>query len=595
MTGGADGEGGGESHGRNSSARTLLVAGTASHVGKSTVAAGLCRVLADHGVSVAPFKAQNMSNNARAVPKSVDTNGTGAVDTTNTAGAADSTGFGEVGVSQYVQARAARVRPETNHNPVLLKPRGGGESQLVLNGEAVAHYAAGDYYEEHWHDARAAAVAAHARLASAHDVVVAEGAGSIAEINLQHRDLANVETARVADAEILLVADIERGGVFASLVGTLELLPDDLRERVVGAVVTKFRGDRSLLTPGIEEFEDRTDVPVLGVIPHDDPGLPEEDSVALPAPDERAVRGADDGVPAELAVTVAVPRLPRASNVTDLEPLAAEPGVRVAYVPVRDTDRENGPTAADPFADADAVVIPGTKNTVDDLLALREAGLVDALRHVEGPVVGLCGGYQILGERILRADVEGTGDRETVAGVGLLPVETAFSADKRVVATTLEVDGTGPLAGASGAVEGYEIHMGETRLAPGTDEGAVRIPFAPGRDGPGREDREGAALGVAVDRGGDRAGVLGTYLHGLFENDETREAFVDAVFTAAGRDRAAALARADADAAGSAHDRAADLLCDHVDLGALDLTDDDRSNDDRSDGDLLDGRRGDNF
>ncbi|GAB3410942.1 cobyric acid synthase [Haloparvum alkalitolerans] len=577
---------GGDEQSGGRPARTLLVAGTASHVGKSTVAAGLCRVLADRGVSVAPFKAQNMSNNARAVPKSAEVDGTDEGRDEAAAG----TGFGEVGVSQYVQARAARVRPETDHNPVLLKPRGGGESQLVLNGEAVAHYAAGDYYDEHWHDARAAAVAAHARLASAHDVVVAEGAGSIAEINLQHRDLANVETARVADAQILLVADIERGGVFASLVGTLELLPDDLRERVIGAVITKFRGDRSLLAPGIEEFEDRTGVPVLGVVPHDDPGLPEEDSVALPARGERAVRGADDGVPAELAVTVAVPRLPRASNVTDLEPLAAEPGVRVAYVPVRDTDREDGSVAADPFADADAVVVPGTKNTVDDLIALREAGLVDALRGVSGPVVGLCGGYQMLGERILRADVEGTGDRETVAGIGLLPVETAFSADKRVVATTLDLDGAGPLAGASGPVEGYEIHMGETRLAPDIDEGAVRFPFSPTENATGHDGRADAVLGTAVDRGGDRAGVLGTYLHGLFENDTPREAFVDAVFAAAGRDRAEALARADADAAGSPHDRAADLLRTHVDLGALGLPDGRRSA-----GDLFDGGRADNF
>lgn len=594
---------GGETGSRNASARTILVAGTASHVGKSTVAAGLCRLLADRGVSVAPFKAQNMSNNARAVPRSVEADGPDA--------GADGAGFGEVGVSQYVQARAARVRPETDHNPVLLKPRGGGESQLVVNGEAVAHYAAGDYYEEHWHDAREAALAAHARLASANDVVVAEGAGSIAEINLQHRDLANVETARAAAAEILLVADIERGGVFASLVGTLELLPGDLRERVVGAVVTKFRGDRSLLDPGVAEFEDRTGVPVLGVIPHDDPGLPEEDSVALPAPDERAVRGADDGVPDDRAVTVAVPRLPRASNVTDLEPLAAEPGVRVAYVPVEgrevgsaagDRAGRDRTAAADPFADADAVVVPGTKNTVDDLLALRAAGLVDPLRGVSGPVVGLCGGYQMLGERILRADVEGTGDRETVPGVGLLPVETAFSADKRVVATTLDLDGTGPLAGASGSVDGYEIHMGETRLAARDDSDSVRFPFSPteGSAGtergteteerPGRDGRAGAALGAAIDREGDRAGVLGTYLHGLFENDAVRDAFVDAVFAAADRDRAAAVERADAAASGSPHDRAAALVRDHVALDALDLPEGCPSADR-----LFHGRRADNF
>ncbi|MGZ0748218.1 cobyric acid synthase [Haloparvum sp. AD34] len=538
-------------------ARTILVAGTASHVGKSTVATGLCRLLADRGVDVAPFKGQNMSNNARAVPKVTAARSTDR--------SRDEVTFGEIGVSQYVQAQAARVRPSTDHNPVLLKPRGEGESQLVLDGEAVAHYAAGDYYEEHWDRARATAEAAHARLATAHDVVVAEGAGSIAEINLQHRDIANVETARFANADVVLVADIERGGVFASLVGTLELLPDDLRERVAGAVITKFRGDVDLLQPGIEEFENRTGVPVLGVVPYDDPGLPAEDSVDLPAEDERAVRGADDGVDAEQSVTVAVPRLPRVSNFTDLEPLAAEPGVRVAYVPL-DADLTGGKADAD--ADADAVVLPGTKNTVDDLHAAREAGFGEELRAFDGPVVGLCGGYQLLGERIRRADVEsasddvgeGSGD-STVAGFGLLPVETTFSERKRVVATELRLNGAGPLAGASGDVAGYEIHMGETRVD--GDAHDLTFPFATAAESrglAGDDGGDGAALGAATDR------VLGTYLHGLFENEVARDAFLDRVFAHAGRDRPTGEERT-----GTGYDRAADLLREHVDLDPLDL------------------------
>jgi len=528
------------------------------------VAAGLCRLLADRGLDVAPFKAQNMSNNARAVPTAAGGTGDGA--------------FGEIGVSQYVQARAARVPPSTDHNPVLLKPRGEGESQLVLDGEAVAHHSPGEYYDRHWDRARGVARAAHARLAAAHDVVVAEGAGSIAEINLHDRDLANVETARFADARILLVADIERGGAFAALVGTLDLLPDDLRERVAAAVITKFRGDRSLLDPGIDEFEARTGVPVAGVVPHDDPGLPEEDSVALPPAGERAVRGAD-GTPDARSVTVAVPRLPRVSNFTDLEPLAAVPGVRVAYVPL----------SAD-LDDADAVVLPGTKNTVDDLLACRAAGFADALAGFDGPVVGLCGGYQLLGERILNADVEGTGDRETVRGFGRLPVETVFSTDKRVVATDLRLDGAGPLAGARGTVSGYEIHMGETRPTDAAGPELAR-PFAPAGDGPrggdgagpGHRDRprdgngeqpedgSGAAtvaLGAATDR------VLGTYLHGLFENPVVRAAFVDAVDAAAGRDRSGERGDAGRPAGGgraSPFDRAADLLREHVDLSPLGL------------------------
>ncbi|RDI71347.1 cobyric acid synthase [Halopelagius longus] len=514
-------------------ARTLLVAGTASHVGKSTVVAGLCRRLADRGVSVAPFKAQNMSNNARAVPRA---------DAVRDESESDRNVFGEVGVSQYVQARAARVRPTTDHNPVLLKPRGDGESQLVVDGEAVAHLSAGEYYDAHWDRARTAAADAHARLAADHDVIVAEGAGSIAEINLHDRDLSNVETTRFSDADVLLVADIERGGVFASLVGTLELMPDDVRERVVGAVVTKFRGDRSILEPGLDAFEERTEVPILAVLPYDDPGLPEEDSVSLPAEGERATLG--DASPADDGVTVAVPRLPRVSNATDLEPLAAEPGVRVAFVPL-DSD----------LSSADAVVLPGTKNTADDLLACREAGLHDRLRAFDGPVVGLCGGYQLLGERLLAADAEGTGDRTEIPGVGLLPVETAFSPEKRVAAVEWTVDGSGPLAGAAGPVSGYEIHAGETRAT-----AAVETPFT---------DPDTGASDASL--GARRGDALGTYLHGLFENDAARAAFVRRVFEAAAVEPPARESEGDARPA-DPYDRAATLVSD-ISLDALFGTD----------------------
>ncbi|SEH39455.1 adenosylcobyric acid synthase (glutamine-hydrolysing) [Halopenitus malekzadehii] len=566
-----------------SDTRTLLVAGTASHVGKSTVAAGLCRLLADRGVDVAPFKAQNMSNNARAVPRATGSDHSPAAE--SDAGS----GFGEIGVSQYTQARAARVPPTTDHNPVLLKPSGGGESQVVIDGVPAATVPAGEYYDDHWETARTAVDDAHARLAADAEMIVAEGAGSIAEINLHDRDLANIETARIADADVLLVADIERGGVFASLVGTLELLPDDVRDRVVGVVITKFRGDRSLLKPGLEAFEDRTGVPVRGVLPFDDPGLPAEDSVDLPAADARTptVRGDDDGVPPTDAITIAVPRLPRISNVTDLEPLAAEPGVHVQYLPVGDR-RDVGSGSAAPLADADAVVLPGTKNTVDDLIALRDAGLAAAIRDFEGPVVGLCGGYQLLGDRILNADVEGTTDVSTVEGLGLLPVETVFSHDKHVVETTRRIDGVGPLAGATGTVRGYEIHMGETRpasrdapLAAGVDP-ALQTPFSAMTDTDvvgddaddggaadggdvDRDDRDGVALGAAL---GGRSGVVGTYLHGLFENRDARSAFLAA---AGGSDPDRSIDRF-RDSAGedpSPYDAAADLLVEHVDLDGL--------------------------
>ncbi|OYR74556.1 cobyric acid synthase [Halorubrum ezzemoulense] len=529
---GAD-EGGGAEADPESDADTVLIAGTASHVGKSTLAAGLCRLLARRGVSVAPYKAQNMSNNARVA-------------------LAPDGEWGEVGVSQHVQARAAETVPTTDVNPVLLKPRGGGESQVIVDGEAVANAPASAYYDDHWATARDAAVAAHERLAADHDVIVAEGAGSIAEINLHDRDLANVECARFADAAILIAVDIERGGAFASLYGTLELLPDDLRERVCGAVITKFRGDPALLEPGIDEIEARTGVPVVGVVPHDDPGLPAEDSLSLPdaatAEDgsggggtgSGGVLGTDDGVPDDEAVRVGVPRLPRISNFTDLEPLAREPGVRVAYLPL------------DAALDGvDAVVLPGSKNTVDDLLALREAGFDGALRAFDAPVVGVCGGYQLLGERLLDAAVEGVGDREAVPGVGLLPVETRFSTEKRVERVTRAVDGVGPIAGAEGRATGYEIRAGRTRVLDDGEREAAPTLLATEPLG---------AEGVATDR------VLGTYLHGLFETPAVRDAFVETVFASAGRTRPDATT-----ADRSPYERAADLVADHVDLAAAGL------------------------
>ncbi|SEV82139.1 cobyric acid synthase [Natrinema salifodinae] len=547
--------------------RTLLVAGTASHVGKSTVAAGLCRLLADRGVDVAPFKGQNMSNNARVVvrPES-DSND----DRARAADGADSTDgtddtndrWGEIGVSQFVQARAARTTPTTDCNPVLLKPRGDGESQLVLQGQAHEHVPAGTYYEEYWDRARAAAEESYRRLAADNDVIVAEGAGSIGEINLHDRDLANVETAQFADADILLLVDIERGGAFASLYGTIELAPDAVRERIVGAAITKFRGDPTLLESGIEEIESRTGVQILGVLPYDDPGLPEEDSVGLPGTEEQGVVGDDDGVPDDRRVRIAVPRLPRISNATDLEALAAEPGASVVYVPV-DGDAGDGRTA-DPLdgVDADAVVLPGTKNTVDDLLALRAAGFADALAAFDGPIVGVCGGYQLLGERITNAALEGTGDDDVVEGLDLLPVETRFEGDKRLEQTTVPVDGSASplLAGADGTASGYEIHAGRTRAL-----ADVTRPLG-----------ESSAA---------RGEVLGTYLHGLFDNESVRTAFLDHVAATAGVDRPS---QADADepsSPGTAEaatatitdtgppatpaDRAARLVREHVDLAAL--------------------------
>jgi adenosylcobyric acid synthase (glutamine-hydrolysing) (EC 6.3.5.10) len=294
--------------------RTILVAGTASHVGKSTVTAGLCRLIAESGTTVAPFKAQNMSNEARAVLRPP---------------AVGDPPSGEIGVAQTIQARAAGVRATTDMNPVLLKPQGEGHSRLLLDGVATDAVAAGAYYADHWHTAREHALAAFDRLAAEASVIVAEGAGSIAELNLQHRDLANTELARHADAEIILVADIERGGVFAQVVGTLSLMPEDLRRQVVGIIITKFRGDRALFAEGRAMLEAETGVDVLGVLPYTAYGLPEEDSLAYPDT-EVALRG---DVDAAAALEIAVPRLPRMANTTDLDPLATSAGVVLRFIP----------------------------------------------------------------------------------------------------------------------------------------------------------------------------------------------------------------------------------------------------------------------
>lgn len=462
---------------------SILVAGTASHSGKSTIAAGLARLFARRGISVAPFKGQNMSNNARAVPS-------------------PDGGWGEIGVSQYVQARAAKTRPNTDMNPVLLKPRGNGESQLVIQGRAVGHFRAGSYYDDHWNEAREAVVESYKRLDEEYEAIVAEGAGSIAEINLQERDLANIETARIAEPRVLLVVDIERGGAFASLYGTIELLPPEIKEMVAGAIINKFRGDRSLLEPGIREIEARTGVKVVGIVPYGEVRLPSEDSVSLPAVGERMVWGEADEVAEEETVRIAVPRLPRMSNFTDLEPLAREPGVRVVFTRLD----------ADPDF-ADAVIIPGTKNTVDDLLALNKEGFSDNLRDFGGYIVGICGGYQMIGERVRNAGIESVnGELDEVTGIGLLPVDTEFSREKRVEEVTKTVRGFGPLSGFLGEVNGYEIHMGGSTVT-----GDVAKPL-------GEES-------AATER------VLGTYLHGLFENREPREKFVENLFELAGKER----------------------------------------------------------
>ncbi len=505
-------------------ARVLMVQGTTSDAGKSTLVAALCRVFARAGYRVAPFKAQNMSNNAAVVDG------------------------GEIGRAQAVQATAAGVAPTVDMNPVLLKPQGDRTSQLVVLGRAQrAHDAVGYYARkaELW----PVVTAALDRLRSAHDVVVIEGAGSPAEINLAQYDIVNMRVARYAGAPVLLVGDIERGGVFAALYGTVALLAPEERALVRGFVINKFRGDPSLLTPGFAMLEERTGVPTLGVLPYLDLSrVPAEDGLALDAQGRLAGLAHDDeGSP---ALDVAVLRLPRIANLDEFQPLACEPGVRVRFV--RSPEALGAP---------DLVIVPGTKATRADLAWVRAQGLDAAVRraHAAGArVLGICGGYQMLG---LRVDdphgVEGAPGGDD--GFGLLPVATEFAADK-VTARVRARPGHGePLGAPAGlALDAYEIHMGRTRptgpLGP--------PPFAVGD--------AGAADGATSADGT----VVGTYLHGLFEN----RAFLRAVVAAAAARNGVALAPHATDGGpddprDGAVERAFDALADsvraHLDLGAV--------------------------
>ena len=476
----------------------LMVAGTSSDAGKSVLVAGICRWLARNGVSVAPFKAQNMSLNSF-----VTRDG------------------GEIGRAQAMQARAAGVEPETSMNPVLLKPGSDRTSQVVLRGRPIADAGAMDYGKL-TPALLPAVLESLADLRSRFDVVICEGAGSPAEINLRHRDITNLGLARPANLPVIVVGDIDRGGVFAALYGTLALLDPADQCLVSGFVINKFRGDPALLASGLGMITSRTARPVLGTLPYL-PGmwLDVEDSLDLEH-DRGPMRpplGTD-------VLRVAVPRLPRLSNVTDLDALAAEPGVDVRLV-------HHGAE----LAGADLVLLPGTRATVSDLAWLHESGLAAAVIEHAGrgrPVLGVCGGHQMLGQSI-EDDVESR--RGTVQGLGFLPTRTRFGAAK-VLAR--------PIGEAYGMpVEGYEIHHGVVELEPG----AVAEPFL-----------DGWRVG----------NVWGTTWHGALENDGFRRAFLQEVAEAAGRHGFAAAPDTDFAALREARlDSLADAVAAHLDTAAL--------------------------
>ena len=455
-----------------------MLQGTASHAGKTVLAAALCRLYARRGLTVAPFKAQNMALNS-AVTAAGD----------------------EMGRAQVFQAAAAGVEPVVDMNPVLLKPTAGSTSQVVVMGRPVDEMTVASY-QAYQATVWPVVTAALARLRAAHDLIVIEGAGSSAEVNLRHADIVNMRLARHAGAPVLLVGDIDRGGVFAALLGHVELFSPVERALVAGFIINKFRGDPAQLTPGLELLEERTGVPTLGVVPylegwHGD----EEDSLALDAPSPRRARG---------AVEVAVVRLPYLSNTTDFDALAAEPDVSLRYVRTPEALRGTS-----------LIVVPGTKSTVADLGWLRERGLDAAILAAAAagvPVVGICGGYQMLGRRL--RDPEGVESPVAEsAGLGLLDVATTFAASKRTVRAT-GCTRPGGLAGPGLEVHGYEIHMGVTRRGSGARPFARLRPL----DGLARYDGAVSADGL----------VCGTYLHGLFDAPGFRSALVNRLRRTAG-------------------------------------------------------------
>lgn len=480
-------------------ARCVMVQGTMSGAGKSLLAAALCRIFRQDGWRTAPFKGQNMALNSYITQDGL-----------------------EMGRAQAVQAQAAGIEPDVRMNPVLLKPSSDTGSQLIVLGEVRGQYQAASYFQMK-KSLVPEVLGAYRSLAAEYDVIVIEGAGSPAEINLRDEDVfVNMGLAELVNAPVLLVGDIDRGGVFAQLYGTVALLEERERARIAGTVINKFRGDPALLRPGLAMLEERTHIPVLGVVPYTHADIDDEDSLSPRLGKTRTRRPVD----------IAVIRLPRISNFTDFSPLESQSALGVRYV-----DR---PAA---LGAPDLVILPGTKSTMDDLSWLRQCGLEAAVLKLADrgtPVLGVCGGYQMLGKTL--SDPEGAEKGGSMRGMGLLPCETVFSLQKTRTRVSASVTAE-PFAGAR--LEGYEIHMGKTRRTGG-------VPFC--RLESGEED--GAAEGL----------VFGTYLHGLFDSGALTERLASWLLARKGLDPACA----QPESRRAYQERQYDLLADAV-RSSLDL------------------------
>lgn len=450
-------------------AKPIMIQGTMSNVGKSLLTAGLCRIFKQDGYKVAPFKSQNMALNSFITEEGL-----------------------EMGRAQVMQAEAAGIKPSVWMNPVLLKPTNDMGSQVIVNGEVLGNMSAADYFE--YKKALIPGVMeAYRKLDEEYDIIVIEGAGSPAEINLKTEDdFVNMGMAKLADAPVLLVGDIDKGGVFAQLIGTVNLLDEEERDRVKGLIINKFRGDVSILQPGIKMIEDRANVPVVGVTPYIHVEVDDEDSLS-----SRLVDKKEKGL-----IDLAVIRLPRLSNFTDFNPFEMIEGVSLRYV-----------KSPQELGEPDLILLPGTKNTMEDLLWMRQNGLEASIfKLVKNgtPVFGICGGYQMLGRSL--KDPEGVEAGGEMAGMGLLPIDTVFTTKKtrtRVKGKFGTVEGI--FAGLSGVeLEGYEIHMGETKRA----EGGKSLTYLETTD--------------TID-GAYENQIYGSYVHGIFDKDQVVKEIIQAL------------------------------------------------------------------
>lgn len=455
--------------------RSLMIQGTGSGVGKSLMVAGLCRIFRDQGINVAPFKGQNMALNSFITREGA-----------------------EIGRAQAYQAEAARVEPSVDMNPVLLKATGEAGCQVILNGKVHANMSAQEYYAYKDH-AWPAVTRAYDRLSQKHELIIIEGAGSPAEINLSNDEIVNMSVARYAKAPVILVGDIDKGGVFASLFGTIALLNGDA-EYIKAFIINKFRGDLAILKPGLDMIRDRTNRPVLGVIPYlGDMGLHEEDGIPL----ER-IRWKNSDRPEGPKIKIVVVRLRSISNFTDFDPFLYEPDVELVYS-LRDADIEH----------ADLVIIPGSKNTVQDLLFMRETGIASSIERAASkdiPVIGVCGGYQMLGKRIFDPFSVESIHPET-RGLGLLDVETILEKTKVTAQVLAKPVASQEFGARSGdPLKGYEIHMGRTT----GDIGLFALKRFP-------SDPE------QITDGSRKGNVWGTYVHGIFDNDQFRRELINSL------------------------------------------------------------------